>query len=165
MSSSCLEEEGGKTIMNKPSLKKVASAEIEVAAPMVVGHTRLGRRQFIPIKGGKITGEINGNIIDGGADSQIIRANGRTDLSARYVIETNDGELIYIENNGIRQVSERFRDRASKGEIIDPEHVYFRTVPTFETSSEKYEWLENALFVGAALRTETKVVLDIYKVL
>ncbi|MGG1220351.1 DUF3237 domain-containing protein [Priestia endophytica] len=151
--------------MNKPSLKKVASAEIEVAAPMVVGHTRLGRRQFIPIKGGKIIGEINGNIIDGGADSQIIRANGRTDLSARYVIETNDGELIYIENNGIRQVSERFRDRASKGEIIDPEHVYFRTVPTFETSSEKYEWLENSLFVGAALRTETKVVLDIYKVL
>ncbi len=151
--------------MNKPSLKKVASAEIEVAAPMVVGHTRLGRRQFIPIKGGKIAGEINGNIIDGGADSQIIRANGRTDLSARYVIETNDGELIYIENNGIRQVSERFRDRASKGEIIDPEHVYFRTVPTFETSSEKYEWLENSLFVGAALRTDTKVVLDIYKVL
>ncbi|WP_019394323.1 DUF3237 domain-containing protein [Priestia filamentosa] len=151
--------------MNKPSFKKVASAEIEVAAPMVVGHTRLGRRQFIPIKGGKIAGEINGNIIDGGADSQIIRANGRTDLSARYVIETNDGELIYIENNGIRQVSERFRDRASKGEIIDPEHVYFRTVPTFETSSEKYEWLENSLFVGAALRTDTKVVLDIYKVL
>ncbi|AKO92785.1 hypothetical protein BEH_12215 [Priestia filamentosa] len=151
--------------MNKPSLKKVASAEIEVAAPMVVGHTRLGRRQFIPIKGGKIAGEINGNIIDGGADSQIIRANGRTDLSARYVIETNDDELIYIENNGIRQVSERFRDRASKGEIIDPEHVYFRTVPTFETSSEKYEWLENSLFVGAALRTDTKVVLDIYKVL
>ncbi|RJS63931.1 DUF3237 domain-containing protein [Priestia filamentosa] len=151
--------------MNKPSLKKVASAEIEVAAPMVVGHTRLGRRQFIPIKGGKIAGEINGNIIDGGADSQIIRANGRTDLSARYVIETNDDEFIYIENNGIRQVSERFRDRASKGEIIDPEHVYFRTVPTFETSSEKYEWLENSLFVGAALRTDTKVVLDIYKVL
>ncbi|RAS76161.1 DUF3237 domain-containing protein [Priestia endophytica] len=151
--------------MNKPSLKKVTSAEIEVAAPMVVGHTKLGRRQFIPIKGGKITGEIIGNIIDGGADSQIIRANGRTDLSARYVIETNDGELIYIENNGIRQVSERFRDRASKGEIIDPEHVYFRTVPTFETSSEKYKWLENSLFVGAALRTETKVVLDIYKVL
>ncbi|MFP7174685.1 DUF3237 domain-containing protein [Priestia filamentosa] len=151
--------------MNKPSLKKVTSAEIEVAAPMVVGHTRLGRRQFIPIKGGKIAGEINGNIIDGGADSQIIRANGRTDLSARYVIETNDDELIYIENNGIRQVSERFRDRASKGEIIDPEHVYFRTVPTFETSSEKYEWLENSLFVGAALRTDTKVVLDIYKVL
>lgn len=165
MFSSYLKEEGGKTIMNKPSLKKVTSAEIEVAASMVVGHTKLGRRQFIPIKGGKITREINGNIIDGGADSQIIRANGRTDLSARYVIETNDGELIYIENNGIRQVSERFRDRASKGEIIDPEHVYFRTVPTFETSSEKYEWLENSLFVGAALRTETKVVLDIYKVL
>lgn len=99
-----------------------------------------------------------------GADSQMIRADGRTDLSARYVIETADHELIYIENNGIRQVSEPFRKQAAAREIIDPEHVYFRTVPTFETGSEAYQWLHDRLFIGSAERTPDYVRLDIYEV-
>ncbi len=105
-----------------------------------------------------------GRILPGGADSQIIRADGRTDLSARYVIETADHELIYIENNGIRQVSEPFRTQAAPGEMIDTEHVYFRTVPTFETGSETYRWLYDRLFIGSAERTPDYVRLDIYEV-
>ncbi|MCY9443561.1 DUF3237 family protein, partial [Bacillus spizizenii] len=50
------------------------------------------------------------------------------------------------------------------GEIIDPEHVYFRTVPTFETGSEVYQWLHDRLFIGSAERTPDYVRLDIYEV-
>lgn len=150
--------------MKKPVLKPFASLEIKVDPPIVIGETSLGLRRFIPIRSGTITGEVKGRILPGGADSQMIRANGRTDLSARYVIETADHELIYIENNGIRQVSEPFRKQAAAGEIIDPEHVYFRTVPTFETGSEDYQWLHDRLFIGSAERTPDYVRLDIYEV-
>lgn len=149
--------------MKKPVLKPFASLEIKVDQPITIGETSLGLRRFIPIRSGTITGEVKGRILPGGADSQMIRANGRTDLSARYVIETADHELIYIENNGIRQVSEPFRKQAAT-EIIEPEHVYFRTVPTFETGSEVYQWLHDRLFIGSAERTPDYVLLDIYEV-
>ncbi|MBV5122124.1 DUF3237 domain-containing protein [Bacillus halotolerans] len=150
--------------MKKPVLKKFVSLDIKVDPPITIGETGLGLRRWIPIRSGTITGGVEGRILPGGADSQIIRADGRTDLSARYVIETADHELIYIENNGIRQVSEPFRTQAAADEMIDTEHVYFRTVPTFETGSETYRWLHDRLFIGSAERTPDYVRLDIYEV-
>jgi hypothetical protein len=151
--------------MIEPSLKKIATFTIDVGRPIVIGHTGLGRKQFIPIKSGTADGKIKGSILLSGADSQIIRADGRVDLSARYVIQTEDDELIYIENNGIRQVSEEFREQAAEGKFVPPEHVYFRTVPVFETGSAKYKWLQDRIFIGAAVRNPDSVVLDIYEVL
>lgn len=147
-----------------PFLEKVATLAIDVAAPLSAGQTGIGLRRLIPIEAGTITGKIEGRILPGGADSQIIRPDGRTDLSARYVIETSSGDIIYLENNGIRQVEAAYRDRAAQGEIIPAEHVYFRTVPTFETGSEQYSWLMDKIFIGAATRLEKQVLLDIYQV-
>ncbi|PAD22717.1 hypothetical protein CHH64_03120 [Terribacillus saccharophilus] len=147
-----------------PSLEKVATLTIDVAKPLSAGQTGLGLRRLIPIKSGTITGKIQGRILPGGADSQIIRPDGRTDLSARYLIETLDGEIIYLENNGIRQVEDAYREHAAQGEIIPAEHVYFRTVPTFETGSKQYRWLMDKIFIGAATRLENQVLLDIYQV-
>lgn len=151
--------------MIEPGLKKIATFTINVGTPVVIGHTGLGKKQFIPIKSGTADGEIKGLILPSGADSQIIRWDGRVDLSARYVIQTEDDELIYIKNNGIRQVSEEFREQAAEGKIVSPEHLYFRTLPVFETGSAKYKWLQNSLFIGAAVRNPDSVVLDIYEVL
>lgn len=68
--------------MKKPVLKLFASLEIKVGPPITIGETGLGMRRFIPIRSGTITGDIKGRILPDGADSQIIRADGRTDLSA-----------------------------------------------------------------------------------
>ena len=48
--------------------------------------------------------------------------------------------------------------------FIDPEHVYFRTVPVFETSSEAYQHLQDRLFIGAAVRLPDDIRLDIYEI-
>ncbi len=48
--------------------------------------------------------------------------------------------------------------------MIDPAHVYFRMVPTFETGSEAYQRLHDHLFIGSAERTPDYVRLDIYAV-
>ncbi len=148
----------------KPDLEKIATLTIDVAQPVSAGQTGLGLRRLIPIESGTITGKIEGRILPGGADSQIIRPNGRTDLSARYLIETEDGDIIYLENNGIRQVDTAYRKRAAQGEIIPPEHVYFRTVPVFETGSETYNWLMDKIFIGAATRLENQVLVEVYQV-
>ncbi|MDJ1630555.1 DUF3237 family protein [Bacillus velezensis] len=47
--------------------------------------------------------------------------------------------------------------------IIDPEHVYFRTVPVFETSGEAYQHLQDRLFIEA-VRLPDDIRLDIYEV-
>lgn len=151
--------------MIEPGLKKIATFTINVDTPIVIGHTGLGKKQFIPIKSGTANGKIKGLILPSGADSQIIRWDGSVDLSARYVIQTEDDELIYIENNGIRQASKEFREQVAEGKIVPPEHVYFRTIPVFETGSAKYKWLQDRIFVGAAVRNRDSVVLDIYDVL
>ncbi|UQT51155.1 DUF3237 family protein [Bacillus velezensis] len=52
----------------------------------------------------------------------------------------------------------------SVNRIIDPEHVYFRTVPVFETSSEAYQHLQDRLFIGDAVRLPDDIRLDIYEV-
>ncbi|APH37242.1 DUF3237 family protein [Bacillus velezensis] len=48
--------------------------------------------------------------------------------------------------------------------IINPEHVYFRTVPVFETSSEACQHLQDRLFIGAAVRLPDDIRLDVYEV-
>ncbi|MBW8278947.1 DUF3237 family protein [Bacillus amyloliquefaciens] len=48
--------------------------------------------------------------------------------------------------------------------MIDHEHVYFRTVPVFKTSSKAYQHLQDRMFIGAAVRLPDDIRLDIYEV-
>src|SRR6478735_544420 len=71
-----------------------------------LGDTPLGRRRIIGITGGKFSGpRLSGRILPGGADWQLIRADGVAFLDARYTLETSDGALIYVSNQGYRHGS------------------------------------------------------------
>ena len=72
--------------------------------PMVeLGPTPYGERRVIHIVGGRFQGpRLNGRIIPGGADWQLLRADGVADLSARYTLETDEGELVLVRSDGIR---------------------------------------------------------------
>lgn len=153
----------------RPSLPTefVFRLSIDVAAPVSVGETGLGVRRQIAIMGGELRGanDISGKILPGGADFQIIRPNGLIDLVARYVVEMDDGALIYIENTGIRTGPREALERLTRGEAVDPNLIYFRTVPKFETGSDKYRWMMQTLFVASAQRHQAQVIIDVYKVL
>ena len=74
-----------------------------MATAQELGATPLGRRRVIPITGGRFSGErLSGRVLPGGADWQVIRADGVADLDARYTLETADGALIYVRNKGYR---------------------------------------------------------------
>lgn len=147
-------------------MEEIFSIEVNVDAPIVIGQDEVsGRRQLIPIISGKLIGNnIQGEIMQGGIDSQIIRPNGICELSARYGIKLDDGESIYIENNGIRTVPEEYVEKVKSGEFVDPSLYYFKTTPKFEVYSEKYKWLTTSLFICSAKRLPNKVVLKFYKV-
>jgi hypothetical protein len=128
-----------------------------------IGH---GVRRIIPVTGGKVRGErVNGKVRAFGADFQIIRPNELIELEAKYAFETDDGAVIYVENRGLRFGPIELLQQLKRGEPVDPRLIYFRTVPKFETGSEKYRWLMENLFIGSAARHPDRVVVDVHQVL
>ena len=149
-----------------PRLEHIADLTIEIATPIEVGETGQGERRVIPITGGKVEGpRLNGRIRSAGADFQIIRAGGVAELVARYVIETNDGALVYIENTGIRHGPPELIEKLRRGEAVDPTSIYFRTVPRFETASPTYAFLTRHLFIAMGARYPDRVSLGLWMVL
>jgi len=118
------------------------------------------------VLGGEVRGEgIRGVIFPCGADFQIIRPNGFTELEAKYAFELDDGAIVYIENIGIRFGPKPLLDRIARGEIVDPAQIYFRSVPKFETGAARYRWLMENLFVGVGARHPDRVEIDVHQVL
>ena len=134
-----------------------------VATAGDIGH---GVRRIIPIIGGEVRGDnVKGKVLAFGADFQIIRPNELIDLEAKYAFETDDGATVYVENRGIRFGPVELLQKLKRGEAVDPQLIYFRTVPKFETGHEKYHWLMQHIFVGSAARHADRVVIDVHMVL
>ena len=120
---------------------------------------------MIPIMGGVASGpEIRGAVLAAGADFQVIRDDGVTELHARYVIRTADGALIYVENSGLRHGPPDAMEKLRRGEPADPAVIYFRTAPRFETAAEPYRWLSRHLFIAEGVRKPHFVELSIHRV-
>ena len=130
-----------------------------------LGDTPLGRRRIIGITGGKFSGaRLSGRILPGGADWQVIRADGVAHLDARYTLETGDGALIYVNNKGYRHGPKEVIERLAKGEEVDPTLYYMRTTPWFETSAPAYAWLNRVICIGTGARRAACVELDIFEI-
>jgi hypothetical protein len=148
------------------STRYVFTITANIGAVTSAGEIGHGERRIIPVTGGEVRGEnINGKVCGFGADFQIIRPNQLIELEAKYAVETDDGAVIYVENRGIRFGPVELLQRLKRGEPVDPKLIYFRTVPRFETGSEKYRWLMQSLFVGSAARHADRVVVDVHQVL
>jgi hypothetical protein len=146
--------------------KYVFSLAIKVGVPIVAGDLGYGVRRIIPVLGGEVRGEgITGTIFPCGADFQIIRPDGFTELEAKYAFEMDDGAIVYIENIGIRFGPKELLDRIANGWNVDPALIYFRSVPKFETGTEKYRWLMENLFIGVGARYPDRVEIEVHQVL
>jgi hypothetical protein len=148
-----------------PDLEFAFEVRAEVADPVVVGRLPAGLRRIVEITGGTFEGpDLRGKVLPGGADWQIIRDDGFTNADARYTLETDDGELIYVSNVGIRHADEETMHLLNSGQPVDPERVYFRTTPTFESESERLGWLMRSLFVGTGERHPNGVIIRYFRV-
>lgn len=148
-----------------PDLKLLFRAEISLAPIRDLGHTPAGHRRIIDITGGTVSGpRLQGRVLPGGADWQVIRADGVAFLDARYTVETADGALVYVRNQGYRHAPPEVLARLMRGEDVDPALYYMRTTPWFETADPRYDWLNRTICVGSGARRPAGVEIDFYEV-
>ena len=149
-------------------LADTAFLRIEVTLEPILdlGRTPYGERRVIHIRGGRFEGpRLRGRVVPGGADWQILRADGVADLRARYTLETDKGELILVRSDGLRHGPADVIARLARGESVDPSQYYFRTILRFETSGERLAWLNRVLTVARGRRDAAAVHLEVFEVL
>ena len=143
----------------------LCKVEVTLEPARELGDTPLGRRRIIGITGGKFAGpRLSGRVLPGGADWQVIRADGVAYLDARYTLETGDGALIYVNNKGYRHGPQEVIARLARGEEVDPALYYMRATPWFETSAPRYAWLNRTICIASGARRAAAVELDFFEV-
>lgn len=148
-----------------PSLSFLCNLELAVEKAHLPGVTPIGNRRVIRVEGGHFSGEnLQGQVIPGGDDWITVREDGTIIQDVRILLETNDQELILLTYRGIRAGSKDVLARLDNNEEVDREEYYFRTNPIFETSSKKYSWLNNKIFISTGKRLPTGVQYSIYQV-
>jgi len=131
-----------------------------------VGPTPHGIREIYNIKGGTVEGpKVSGKMLPTGADWLIIRPDMAAELDVRATMQTDDNEIIYIYYRGIISADLEVFDKIQKGEDVDPSEYYFRSTPVFETSSEKYGWINRIVAVGVGKLAKNKVIYKVYMIL
>jgi hypothetical protein len=140
-----------------PSTELAIELYVSIAPAVVVGPSDHGTRQYIPITGGRFSGAdgLKGEVLAGGADWQLRRPDGVTEVLAIYSIRTDDGAVIEVDNRGI---------------IVPPADgrpPYVRTAPRFHAPQGPYEWLNKTTFVGTITPSPQggAVIIRVFKVL
>ena len=153
-------------ISTAPALKFAFAIKARVAPMQDLGTTARGHRRIVDILGGEVHGpRLEGEILPGGADWQIVRADGTIEVVARYTIKARSGALVYVQNDGLRVASPEIAARMARGEAVPIDSYRFRTAPRFETSDPALRWLETSTFVGVATRAPTGVAIGFHEVL
>jgi len=151
-------------MVSAPELAFAFEVVVQVGPPLVVGPGACGTRRIVAILGGTFEGPaLQGRVLPGGADWQIIHADGLSQLDTRYTLETDSGDLIYVQNRGIRHAPAEVMERLLAGEPVDPAQVYFRTTPVFETAAPSLQWLTRSVFVGTGERQPLTVTVRFWR--
>jgi len=116
--------------------RPLMTLRLSTAPTQDVGAGPRGTRITFPIVGGSFEGDrLRGKVLPGGDDWTVKRSDGVVELDLRITMVTDDGALIYMTFQGIRD------DEA-------PGAPYFHTLPRFETAEPRYSFLNRLLAVG-----------------
>ncbi|MEV8271997.1 DUF3237 family protein [Microbacterium sp. NPDC077184] len=114
--------------------------------------------EFIPITGGTVEGDVTGEIIPGGGDWCLTRADDAYRVEARYLFRTLEGHVVDVVNVGIL--------RHLEGETGSSKEMrYFLTTPVFRTTAASLQWLTRSVFIGRADARDGATVIDVFEVL
>jgi hypothetical protein len=128
-----------------------------------LGDSQWGRRRVVPITGGDFTGDrLSGVVLAGGADWQVVHADGMITVDTRYTLRTHDGAHIYLSTSGVRHGEPEVMRRLAAGETVHPSEYYFRLFCRFEAGDPRYLWLNRTMVVASAARTANTVSYQAY---
>ena len=149
-----------------PRLTLIYRLEATLAQPLVIGDVAGGHRRIVPLTGGTFTGpEINGELLPGAsADWQLVLSDGSAFGDIRYTLQTDAGDLLYVQSRGVRHGSPEVLARLARGEEVDAGEYTFRTSTQIETAAPDLDWLNRGVFVGVAGRQAAGVTYETYLV-
>ena len=131
-----------------------------------LGETPYGRRRIARFVAGRFEGpKLRGIVLPGGAGWTLVRHDGVMEVDVRVTLETDDRQQIAMSWKGFRHGPKEVIDCLNRGEAVDPETYYFRTTPYFETSSEKYAWMNRICAIATGSRAADRRAFDVFQVL
>src|SRR6266849_4021663 len=100
-----------------PRLTQIYRLEATLGKPLDIGDIAQGHRRIVPLTGGAFTGpEISGKLLPGGsADWQIVLPDGTTLGDIRYTLQTDGGDLLYVQSRGVRHGNAGVLARLGRG--------------------------------------------------
>ena len=132
-----------------PTTEFVYEAVVDIGERVSIGQAPLGERFIVPIIGGVFKGaDIEGVVLPGGADRQLVRRDGVRELDALYELQTHDGVVLTVHNRVLI-------DDPAGGPRYALSHISI-TAP-----QGSYDWLNRRTYVGTldALRPRREAVL------
>src|SRR5271168_1793742 len=150
----------------EPRLTLVYCLEATLGQPLDLGDTAQGHRRIVPQTGGRFSGpELGGDLLPGAsADWQIILPDGTALGDIRSTLQTDGGDLLYVQSRGVRHGSAEVLARLGRGEDVDASEYMFRTATHIETAAPQLDWLNKGVFVSVGGRQPTGVIYETYLV-
>jgi muconolactone delta-isomerase len=149
-----------------PSLTRVFRLEATVGEPLELGDLAQGHRRIVALTGGTFTGpELNGTLLPGSsADWQTVLPDGTALGDIRYTLQTDNGDLLYVQSRGVRHGSADVLTRLACGDDVDASEYTFRTATQIETAAPELDWLNKGVFISVGARQPRAVIYETYLV-
>jgi hypothetical protein len=132
----------------------------------VLCDTPDGIRRIARLNTGSFEGpKLRGTVLPRGGAWTLERGDDALDIEVRLILETDDKHQIYMHWKGLRRVPKEVTERLRRNEAVDPATYYFRVTPHFETSSEKYGWMNCIRAIAAGSPATNARSLVVFQVL
>jgi hypothetical protein len=150
----------------EPRLTLVYRLEAVLGEPLDLGAVSQGHRRIVPQIGGTFEGpELKGKLLPGAsADWQIVLPDGTALADIRYTLQTDEGDLLYVQSRGVRHGDAAILARLGRGEDVDAGEYIFRTSTQIETSCPRLDWLNKGVFISVGGRLPGGVIYETYLV-
>ena len=153
-------------LLPDPSLTRVYRLEATLGETLDLGDLAQGRRRIVPLTGGTFTGpDLTGKLLPGSsADWQIVLPDGTALGDVRYTLQTDEGDLLYVQSRGVRHGSADVLERLARGEVVDASEYTFSTSTQIETAAPGLESLNKGIFISVGGRKPGAVIYETYLV-
>jgi hypothetical protein len=153
-------------LLPDPSLTRVYRLEATLGEPLDLGDLTQGRRRIVPLTGGTFAGpELSGTLLPGSsADWQTVLPDGTALGDIRYTLQTDEGDLLYVQSRSVRHGSADVLARLARGEDVDASEYTFRASTQIETAAPALDWLNKGVFISVGGRRPGAVIYETYLV-
>ena len=138
---------------------------LDIKPPFNLGKTPVADRRIAELPGGYFEGErLRGKILTSGSDWQTVRADSTWMINVRTLLETDDGALIGMSYQGLRHGAPEILQALGRGEPVSPLAYYMRVSVVFETSADRYAWLNRVVTVAHGHRLALGAIYNVFEI-